>query len=218
MRQLSLAIALVVALAAPGFAQTKAVPTWNQDVGPIMARHCVPCHAPGGSASVKLMTYEAARPLAGSIMGRVWSRSMPPWYADPDYGRGFNYTSKMRLSDEDVRTIIAWATGGAPQGEPLTSAATPASDPVGVWTLKVGTTGRSVVLVVARQQSRLTARMGPSEKDSSAADNFAFENQTMVARHGGVTYTLKVDGATATGTAAGSGDTDAVTGTKQATR
>ena len=39
---------------------------------------------------------------------------MPPWHADPRYGR---FTNDRHLSSEQIRTIVEWAEAGAPRGE-----------------------------------------------------------------------------------------------------
>jgi mono/diheme cytochrome c family protein len=109
-----LAMALLAAtLATPALAQTP-VPTWNQDVGPLLAKHCMNCHRPGEIAPMSLLTYETARPWARSIRNEVLARVMPPWPADPAFGR---FSNDRRLSDADVNTIVAWVNAGAPKGE-----------------------------------------------------------------------------------------------------
>jgi hypothetical protein len=40
---------------------------------------------------------------------------MPPWYADPQIGQ---FSNDRSLSQKDVDTIVAWATAGAPKGDP----------------------------------------------------------------------------------------------------
>lgn len=103
MKVFSLAMVCLAILAPPCHAETTPVPTWDGDVQPIVAKYCAPCHQTGGTASIRLMTYEQARPLAPSIMGRVWTRAMPP------------ANTGQRLTDREVRTVIAWVTGGAPR-------------------------------------------------------------------------------------------------------
>jgi hypothetical protein len=40
---------------------------------------------------------------------------MPPWHADAPAG---TFENERRLSDEDKKTLLAWAAGGAPRGNP----------------------------------------------------------------------------------------------------
>ena len=95
--------------AAPG-----AVPTFAKDVAPLLYKNCVSCHRPGEMGPMSLVTYQDARPWARSIRDRVVARSMPPWFADPHYGK---FSNDPTLSQKDIDTIVAWAGGGAPQGD-----------------------------------------------------------------------------------------------------
>ena len=88
-------------------------PTFAKDVAPILYKNCVSCHRPGEMGPMSLLGYSDARPWAKSIRERVASRSMPPWFADPHYGRFINDPS---LSQHDIDTIAAWVEAGAPQG------------------------------------------------------------------------------------------------------
>jgi mono/diheme cytochrome c family protein len=89
--------------------------SYSRDVAPIFQRHCQECHRPGEVAPMPLLTYRDARPWAKSIKKHVESRAMPPWHADPNHGKFLNDPS---LSDEEVRTIVAWVDAGAPEGDP----------------------------------------------------------------------------------------------------
>lgn len=62
-----------------------------------------------------LVTYQDARPWARAIRLRVATGAMPPWHADPSHGE---FVNDRRMNDADVRTILAWADGGAPEGDP----------------------------------------------------------------------------------------------------
>src|SRR6266700_5552285 len=61
--------------------------TFTKDVAPILQRSCQTCHRPGSIAPMSLLTYEEARPWARSMKVKVASRQMPPWFADPQYGK-----------------------------------------------------------------------------------------------------------------------------------
>jgi mono/diheme cytochrome c family protein len=100
--------------AAQGPAPARGAMTFTKDVAPILNRNCVSCHRPGEIAPMSLTTYEAARPWARAIRKAVADRVMPPWGADPQYGEFINDPS---LSAADVATIVAWADGGAVEGD-----------------------------------------------------------------------------------------------------
>ena len=100
-----------VALAAPA----ASVPTFNKDVLPILQKNCQGCHRPGEAAPMSFLDYKQARPWAKAIKGAVLTKKMPPWLADPHYGQFMN---DRKLSADEIQTLVSWADGGAPEGNP----------------------------------------------------------------------------------------------------
>ncbi|MEK6285541.1 MAG: thiol-disulfide isomerase [Acidobacteriota bacterium] len=92
-----------------------ATPTFSKDVAPILFKNCASCHRPRDIAPMSLLTYENARPWAKSIREKVAVGSMPPWHATQAHGI---FSNDRRLSDKDKDTLIRWADGGAPKGDP----------------------------------------------------------------------------------------------------
>lgn len=90
-------------------------PTFTKDVAPILYENCTSCHRPGEVAPMPLQSYEEARPWARAIKQKVMSREMPPWFADPRFGK---FRNDRRLSSEQIDTITRWVDGGAPKGDP----------------------------------------------------------------------------------------------------
>lgn len=95
------------------------VPTWHADVAPIVAHSCDGCHAPGGVGTPTWDGPEAAAAWAPAIADAVAGRRMPPWQASDGCN---DYDSDLSLDDADIATLVAWADGGAPLGDPLTAA------------------------------------------------------------------------------------------------
>ena len=62
-----------------------------------------------------LVTYAQTRPYAQAIAKSVGKHAMPPWFADPRFGK---FSNNPTLSRGEIRTIIAWAAAGAPAGNP----------------------------------------------------------------------------------------------------
>jgi hypothetical protein len=89
--------------------------TFNKDVLPILQKNCQGCHRPGEVAPMSLVSYVEARPWAKAIKVAVLARKMPPWFADSQYG---HFANDRRLSEADIRTLVAWADNGAPEGNP----------------------------------------------------------------------------------------------------
>src|SRR2546425_950374 len=89
--------------------------TFSKDVAPIFFKNCGDCHRPGELAPMSLLSYKDARPWARSIREKVVSRVMPPWHADPHYGK---FGNDKRLSQQEIDTIAAWVDQGAREGNP----------------------------------------------------------------------------------------------------
>jgi hypothetical protein len=62
-----------------------------------------------------LVTYEQTQPWAGAVAHAVKTRMMPPWFADPRFGK---FSNDPSVSEQEIATISAWATAGAPAGIP----------------------------------------------------------------------------------------------------
>jgi mono/diheme cytochrome c family protein len=92
-----------------------AAPTFTKDVAPIFQISCQGCHRPGEAGPFALLTYEQARPWAKAIKAAVLTRKMPPWFADPHYGK---FSNDRSLSKVEIDTIVHWVDAGAPQGNP----------------------------------------------------------------------------------------------------
>src|SRR5688572_26324296 len=122
-RWIALAAMLVLALSAAIFAgqqgesppSSNSAPTFARDVAPILYKNCVSCHRPGEIAPMSLLTYRDVRPWAKAIRDEVSDRNMPPWHTDAPRGTFHNERS---LTDAERDTIVRWANGGAPQGNP----------------------------------------------------------------------------------------------------
>src|SRR5918996_566138 len=118
MRRILKSLGVMVAVAlTPALASAEAVPTFTKDVAPIFQKKCEACHRPDSIAPMSLQTYQEARPWARSIRDRVASRNMPPWHIDPAVGIQ-HYKGDRSLSQKEIDTIVAWASNGAPQGNP----------------------------------------------------------------------------------------------------
>jgi mono/diheme cytochrome c family protein len=88
--------------------------TFNKDVLPILQKNCQVCHRPGEVGPMAFLTYEGTRPWAKAMKEAVLTRKMPPWFADPQFG---HYANDRRLPDADIKTLVAWVEGGAPEGD-----------------------------------------------------------------------------------------------------
>lgn len=62
-----------------------------------------------------LLTYQEARPWAKAIRSALLSGKMPPWQADPRYGK---FSNDLSLAPGEKETLVAWIDGGAAEGNP----------------------------------------------------------------------------------------------------
>jgi hypothetical protein len=96
-------------------ATSGAQPTYAKDIAPILQKKCQVCHRPGEAGPFPLMTYEQARPWAMAIKMAVQARKMPPWFADPQYGK---FSNANGLEPDEIELLAKWADAGAPKGDP----------------------------------------------------------------------------------------------------
>ncbi len=121
--------------------------TYARHIAPILQKHCVACHRSGQVAPFELTSFEQARDWAATIREVVATRRMPPWHADPRYGRFANDPS---LSEQERAQIEAWTRAGCPAGD-LAEQPPPATFPEG-WAI-----GQPDVVISMPQTFRVPA-------------------------------------------------------------
>ena len=109
------ALALGLSTLRAGHTSPSATPTFSKDVAPIIFKNCAGCHRPDDIAPMSLLSYEEARPWAKAIREQVSLGNMPPWHATQSRG---TFSNDRRLTDQEKATLISWADGGAPKGDP----------------------------------------------------------------------------------------------------
>ena len=90
-------------------------PTFFRDVLPILQQHCQRCHRPGEIAPFPLVTYDQARKRAIDIRDAVREKKMPPWFADPRFGR---FSNDPSLTPQEIATLVSWVDTKTPAGDP----------------------------------------------------------------------------------------------------
>jgi len=104
------------ALAACAYAPANlpAAVTYDRDVAPILRKNCQGCHRPGEAAPMSFLTYKETRPWASAIKEAVALKKMPPWFADPHYGK---FSNDRSLAPNEIQTLVRWAETGAAEGK-----------------------------------------------------------------------------------------------------
>ncbi len=89
--------------------------TFSKDVSRVLQKNCQECHRPGQVAPMPLLTYEDAVAWSDSVREVVQQKRMPPWLADPHFGK---FQNDRSLSDADRTTLLGWIEQGCPKGDP----------------------------------------------------------------------------------------------------
>ncbi len=87
--------------------------TYAKQVSRILQKNCQECHRPGRIGPMSLLTFEDALAWSETIREVVDEGRMPPWHADPRYGK---FSNDRRLSQQDKETLLAWIDHGTPRG------------------------------------------------------------------------------------------------------
>ena len=95
--------------------QAAASITYCRQVAPILNRHCVECHRPGQIGPFSLTSFADAAAWSATIRERIIDGKMPPWHADPHFGK---FANERRLTDRDRELLFAWFDAGMPEGDP----------------------------------------------------------------------------------------------------
>lgn len=88
--------------------------SYSRDIAPILQAKCVTCHSPGNIAPWAMTNHAIVQLYAPSIREEVSARRMPPWHADPEYGR---FKNDFSLSIVEESKLIQWVNDDAPRGD-----------------------------------------------------------------------------------------------------
>lgn len=91
------------------------MPTYAEDIAPIIRINCIECHQPDGIGPFSLTDFESVRKRARQISEVVEDRFMPPW--KPADGFGPPMLDERRLTDSEFLQISKWYEQGSPAGD-----------------------------------------------------------------------------------------------------
>jgi peroxiredoxin/mono/diheme cytochrome c family protein len=89
--------------------------TYTNQIARVFNAHCVQCHREGQVGPFALTSYEDAVGWADTIREVVENERMPPWHANPEFGK---FRNDCRLAEVDKKLIYQWIENGVPQGDP----------------------------------------------------------------------------------------------------
>lgn len=118
MRIRTLLSALVVAAAGSVFAHEPTLSRFNyrDHVRPLFLRHCAGCHRASGVAPMSLLEYQETVPWANAIKLALLEGRMPPFLPTDESGP---FQNGRALSAVELDTLVDWAVGATPEGEPI---------------------------------------------------------------------------------------------------
>lgn len=89
--------------------------TYSNQIARIMQNRCVECHRKGEVAPFTLTSFDDTVAWSETIREVVNEGRMPPWFADPRYGK---FSNDCRMSDDEKQQIATWIDHGCPEGNP----------------------------------------------------------------------------------------------------
>ena len=104
--------------------------TYHGRISRIVARHCVECHRDGGVGPFPLDSFDDLVAHAAMVREVIDRGTMPPWFAAPtpadaETGRVHTpWANDRSLAEAEKRDLMAWLTGGRPEGNPADAPAT----------------------------------------------------------------------------------------------
>jgi peroxiredoxin len=88
--------------------------TYSKQIARLLNERCVFCHRPGEIGPFAMTKYDEVAGWGEMIAEVVRERRMPPWHANPAYGK---FANENVLSDKDKSLIDAWVEAGCPEGD-----------------------------------------------------------------------------------------------------
>jgi peroxiredoxin len=94
--------------------QSDAGVSYAKDVAPVLHAKCVTCHSEGNIGPFAMSSYAKVKNKSRMIEEVVAAKRMPPWHADPHYGK---FENDRSLTTVETQTLLRWIQQGAPRGE-----------------------------------------------------------------------------------------------------
>ncbi|HEX3132893.1 MAG TPA: redoxin domain-containing protein, partial [Planctomycetota bacterium] len=94
------------------FAQARAThkPDFAKDVAPIIETSCRGCHQKGGVAPWSMDSHKLVAGRGAMIREVIRTHAMPPWDADPAFGK---FSNQCGITISEARTLVHWIENGS---------------------------------------------------------------------------------------------------------
>ncbi len=109
-------------------AHQQQVPSYEKEIGPIIAENCATCHREGGIAPFALDSHTMVMGWSQMIREVLMTKRMPPGQIDSHIG---DFVNNMVLADEEAQKIVHWIEAGSPKDgsiDPLTELVWPETE------------------------------------------------------------------------------------------
>ncbi len=88
--------------------------SYTKQIAPLIERKCAGCHSAGNIGPFELNGYDAVKHWSAMMQEVVLDRRMPPWDADPRYGK---FANDRSLAPAEARMLLKWLEQDCPRGE-----------------------------------------------------------------------------------------------------
>ncbi|MDB5321773.1 MAG: Peroxiredoxin [Phycisphaerales bacterium] len=88
--------------------------SYARQVAPLLQKRCVECHRAGDIGPFEMNSHATVKRWSAMIQEVLLDRRMPPWHADPHYGK---FTNDRSLTAAEAQTLLRWVRQGCPRGE-----------------------------------------------------------------------------------------------------
>jgi peroxiredoxin len=86
--------------------------SYTKQIAPLLREKCVSCHRDGEIGPFSFSSYAVAKRKARMIEEVLLTQRMPPWSADPHFGK---FADAQMLTTAETQSIVRWVEQGAPQ-------------------------------------------------------------------------------------------------------
>ena len=83
-------------------------------IAPLLQQKCAGCHSPGNIGPFAMSSYKKVKGWSEMIREVVLAKRMPPWHADPHYGK---FANDRSLTADEMGALLRWIEQDCPRGD-----------------------------------------------------------------------------------------------------